>query len=206
VIGSFSVPATLQVLSQGGADKVVEVLGPVKGSRLLASRSASDVSGMALLMHAAMVCSDDPVHSSDDLITAGTGPYATRFGLSVALEYVTLCSVVAVKELPDSTDVNVSVDIPVLLLSGNLDVATPTFRSQIVADALPKATHVVFPGRTHVQLAGVNLCAFDILARFTRNPAAPLDTGCMRNTPVLGFVLPDGTMSTDHDDATAERK
>jgi hypothetical protein len=126
--------------------------------------------------------------------------------LSAAREYVALCSVVAVTELPDRTDVNVNVDVPVLLLSGNLDVATPAFRSQIVADALPKATHVVFPGRTHVQLAGVNLCAFDILARFTRNPAAPLDTGCVRNTPVIGFVLPDGTMSTDHDAATAERK
>jgi pimeloyl-ACP methyl ester carboxylesterase len=206
VIGAFSVPATLQILSQGGADKVVEVLGPVKGSRLLASRNASADSGMAFLMHAAMVCSDDPVHSSDDVVTAGTGPYATRFGLSTAREYVTLCSVVAVKELADSTDVDVSVDIPVLLLSGNLDVATPAFRSQIVANALPKATHVVFPGRTHVQLAGVNLCALDILARFTRDPAAPLDTSCVRKTPVLGFVLPDGTMSTDHDEATAERK
>jgi pimeloyl-ACP methyl ester carboxylesterase len=153
-----------------------------------------------------MVCSDDPVHSSDDVITAGTGPYANRFGLSAAREYVALCSVVAVTELPDRTDVNVNVDVPVLLLSGNLDVATPAFRSQIVADALPKATHVVFQGRTHVQLAGVNLCAFDILARFTRNPAAQLDTGCVRNTPVVGFVLPDGTMSTDHDAATAERK
>jgi pimeloyl-ACP methyl ester carboxylesterase len=206
VIGAFSLPATLQMLSQGGADKVVEVLGPVKGSRLLASRNASADSGMALLMHAAMVCSDDPVHSSADVVTAGTGPYATRFGLSAGREYVTLCSLVAVKELPDSTDVNVSVDIPVLLLSGNLDVATPAFRSQIVADALPQATHVVFPGRTHVQLAGVNLCAFDILARFTRSPAAPLDTGCVRKTRVLGFVLPDGTMSIDHDAATAQRK
>jgi pimeloyl-ACP methyl ester carboxylesterase len=65
VIGAFSVPGTLQILSQGGADKVVEVLGPVKGSSLLASRSASADSGMAFLMHAAMVCSDDPVHSSD---------------------------------------------------------------------------------------------------------------------------------------------
>jgi pimeloyl-ACP methyl ester carboxylesterase len=206
VIGAFSVPATLQILSQGGADKVVEVLGPEKGGKLLASRNASADSGMAFLMHAAMVCSDDPVHSSDDVVTAGTGPYATRYGLSAAREYVTLCDLVDVEELPDSTDVNVSVDIPVLLLSGNLDVATPAFRSQIVADALPNATHLVFPGRTHVQLAGVNLCAFDILAQFTRNPEAPLDTGCMQNTPVLGFVLPDGTMSTDRDAATAKQK
>jgi len=86
-----------------------------------------------------------------------------------------------------------------LLLSGDLDVATPPFRSQIVADALPNATHLVFPGRTHVQLAGVNLCAFQIASQFILDPGATLDTSCMQNAQVLGFVLPDGSMSTDRD-------
>ena len=206
VISAFSLPAMLQIISQGGAEKVVEVLGPMKGGQLLAARDAATDSGMAMLMHAVMVCSDDPVHSYDDVVTVGTGRYATLRGLSTAREYVPLCSAVNVAELPDSTDVDVDTDIPVLLLSGNLDVATPAFRSQIVADALPNATHLVFPGRTHVQLAGVNLCAFEILARFTRDPAAALDTGCMQNTPVLGFVLPDGTMSTDRDEVTLEQE
>jgi hypothetical protein len=151
---------------------------------------------MAILMHAAMVCSDDPVHSTSDVITEGTGRYATAFGESTAEEYVVMCSVLDVEELPDSTDVDVRIDVPVLLLSGSLDVATPAYRSQIVADALPNATHLIFPGRTHVQLSSVNLCAFDIMAQFTRNPDASLDTRCMEDATAMGFVLPDGTVST----------
>ena len=59
-----------------------------------------------------------------------------------------------------------------LLLSGDLDVATPTFRSQEVADALPNATLVVFPGRTHVQIAGANICAGQIMTQFVLDPTA----------------------------------
>jgi pimeloyl-ACP methyl ester carboxylesterase len=197
VIGAFSLPATLQVLSSGDVEQAVEILGQRRGSALVASRNAPAETGMAMLMHTAMVCSDDPVHSTSDVITKGTGRYATAFGKSIAEQYVAMCSVLDIQELPDSTDVDVSVDVPVLLLSGSLDVATPAFRSQIVADALPNATHLIFPGRTHVQLSSVNLCAFDIMAQFTRNPDASLDTRCMENATAMGFVLPDGTMSTD---------
>ena len=196
-IGAFSLPATLQMMHDNGADMVVEVLGSQKGSALLASRSMTSDAGLAMLMHAAVVCSDDPVHSSDDVIMSGTSSYAARFGASAAREYVLLCSVVDIAELPDSTDVDVNADIPVLLLSGSLDVSTPAYRSQIVADALPRATHLVFPGRTHVQLSGINLCAFDVMTQFTRNPEGSLDTSCMQNAPAMGFSLLDGTMSTD---------
>ncbi len=197
-IGAFALPATLELLgTEGNTDTLVEVLGQRKGGELLASRNSSSPAGMAMLMHAAVVCSDDPVHSLDDVITDGTGAYATRFGESLGREYVLLCSVLDMEELPDSTDRDVSVDVPVLLLSGGLDVATPSYRSQIVADALPNARHLIFPGRTHVQLSGVNLCAFDIMAQFTRNPNGSLDTSCMEETPVMGFVLGDGTISTD---------
>jgi pimeloyl-ACP methyl ester carboxylesterase len=198
VIGAFALPATLELLgTKGNTDTLVEVLGQRKGGELLAGRQASGPAGMAMLMHFAMVCSDDPVHSTDDVITDGTGAYATRHGIFLAEEYVLACSVLDMEELPDSTDRDVDVDVPVLLLSGGLDVATPSYRSQIVADALPNATHLVFPGRTHVQLSGVNLCAFDIMAQFTRNPNGSLDTSCMKETPVMGFILGDGTISTD---------
>lgn len=102
-------------------------------------------------------------------------------------------------ELPDSTDVNLTVGVPTLLLTGNLDVATPTFRSRIVADALPNATLIEFPGRTHVQIAAVNLCAARVMTQFVLDPAAPLDTSCTEESPLLGFVLSDGSMSRETD-------
>ena len=146
-------------------------------------------------MHMAMVCSDDPVKSADELKLDGAGRYATLHGQAVAATYAQFCSLINVKELPDSTDVDVTTDVPTLLLSGNLDVATPTFHSQEVADALPNATMVVFPGRTHVQIAGANLCAGEIMTQFVLEPTAKLDTSCVAEAPVVGFGLPDGTSS-----------
>jgi pimeloyl-ACP methyl ester carboxylesterase len=148
-------------------------------------------------MHMAMVCSDDPVKSADELNLDGTGRYATLFGQGVADEYVQLCSLINVKELPDSTDIPVTTDVPTLLLSGDLDVATPTFRSQEVADALPNAALVVFPGRTHVQIAGANQCASQVMTQFVLDPTAPLDTSCLTDAPVVGFALPDGSSSKE---------
>ena len=83
------------------------------------------------------------------------------------------------------------------MLSGSLDVATPAFRSQEVADALPNARLVVFLGRTHVQIAGVNLCASQVMTQFVLDPTAPLEIGCVAEAPVVGFVLPDGSSSKE---------
>ena len=148
-------------------------------------------------MHLAMVCSDDPVHSADEVILDGVGAYATLHGQSVGEFYAQLCPLINVAELPDSTDVDVTTDVPTLLLTGDLDVATPTFRSQIVADALPNATLVTFPGTTHVQIGGINLCAAQVMTQFVLDPTAELDTSCVEESPLLGFVLPDGSMSQE---------
>lgn len=193
-ISAFSLPTLLEQLTQGGAETVRELLGQSKAQSVLAARDIAKGSE-AFLMHLAMVCSDDPVKSVDDVLLDGVGDYAAIFGKSAAADYVLFCSLLQVQELPDSTDVNATAAVPTLLLSGDLDVATPAFRSQLVADALPNASHVIFPGRTHVQIAGVNLCAAQVATQFILDPTAALDTSCLAEAPLLGFVLPDGTMS-----------
>ena len=195
-IGAFSLPGLLEQLTQGGADAVRELLGQSKAQNLLAARDITK-GDMAFLMHVAMVCSDDPVKSMADVVLDGVGAYATIFGKTVAEEYVMLCELLKVKALSDDTDINVTIDVPTLLLSGDLDVATPAFRSQIVADALPNATHLIFPGRTHVQIAVINFCAAQVATQFILEPTAPLNTSCLAEAPVLGFPLPDGTMSNE---------
>ena len=197
LIGAMSLPATLAQLT-GSAEAATEVLGSIKGSGLLAGRDAGP-SPMAILMHMAMVCSDDPVNSVDDVKLDGVGRYATLFGQAGAEEYAAFCAAIGVASLPDDTDVDVTTDVPALLLGGDLDVATPTFRSREVADGLPHATLIVFPGRTHVQIAGVNLCAGQIMTQFVLDPTASLDTSCTAESPLLGFVLPDGSMSKEGD-------
>ena len=150
-------------------------------------------------MHLAMVCSDDPVPSADEVILDAVGAYAGLHGQSLGEFYAQLCPLINVEELPDATDVDVTTDVPTLLLTGDLDVATPTFRSQIVADALPNATLITFPGTTHVQIGGINLCAAQVMTQFVLDPPAALDTSCVAESPLLGFVLPDGSMSQEAD-------
>lgn len=195
-IGAMSLPALLSSIVAGGAETVVELFGPMKGASLLAGRAPTP-GAYALLMHIAIVCSDDPVVSADEVKLEGAGRYATLFGQAGAAEYIEYCSLIDVQGLPDTTDVDVTTDVPVLLLSGDLDVATPAFRSQEVADALPNATLLVFPGRTHVQINGSNICAAQIMTQFVLSPTAALDTRCVSAAPVLGFTLPDGSNSRE---------
>ncbi|MBW1749864.1 MAG: alpha/beta hydrolase [Deltaproteobacteria bacterium] len=191
-----ALPAILDQLVKGGAETAQEVLGEKKATDIIASRDATK-GEEALLMHLAMVCSDDPVKSVDEVIMDGAGEYARILGKEMAEAYITFCRLINVKELPDSVDVNVTLDVPTLLLSGSLDVATPSLHSQPVVDALPNATLLTFPGRTHVQIGNINLCAAQIMTRFVLDPTTQLDTQCMVDAPKLQFVLPDGSMSGD---------
>ena len=71
----------------------------------------------------------------------------------------------------------VTADVPVLVLSGTYDPATPTPGAQEVADALPDATLVTFEGHGH-GLWNDSECAIDLADRFVTDPGAPLDTSC----------------------------
>jgi hypothetical protein len=104
---------------------------------------------------------------------------------------------VNVPPLPDETDVDVTTDVPTLILAGDLDARTPVIRSELVAASLPRATIVEFPEGTHVQLGEINQCAGEILRAFLADPNAGLDTSCIAAMPRRGFVLPDGTVSID---------
>ena len=192
-----SLPAILAAIVADGRTSAAAVLGDVKGSAILASRGAT-LGSSAILMHMAVVCSDDPVTSADDMIIdADASAYARAYGASVLEEYIQFCRAVDVPSLPDDTDVDVTTDVPVLVLAGDLDARTPAIRSELVATTLPRANFVLFPEGTHVQLGEINLCAGEILRAFLADPDAAPETSCIAAMPRRGFVLPDGTISID---------
>jgi pimeloyl-ACP methyl ester carboxylesterase len=189
------IPSILATLSQPeNIEELTATMGAKKGAGIIGSRDLTK-SGQAFLMHLAVVCSDDPVTSLDDIVLDGVGEYARLHAQSASQSYVAACPLLGIQQLPDTTDQNVTVGIPTLILSGDLDVATPAFRSQFIADALPNATHVIFPGHTHVQFGQLNQCAANIYSQFIADPAATLDTSCLKETNLIGFLLPDGTFS-----------
>jgi pimeloyl-ACP methyl ester carboxylesterase len=192
-VGVSSLPYLLKLLVEGGRRSMSEVLGDVVGQKLVAARGASS-GAMAVAMHLAVVCSDDPVRSVDELVVDGVSRYAELFGRAAALEYVESCGIVGVRSLPDSTDVDVTAGIPTLILSGGLDAATPTFRSEVVARSLPNARLVVFADGTHVQIGAANVCAAQIMSAFVRDPKGPLPMECAGKLRFPGFMLPDGTV------------
>jgi pimeloyl-ACP methyl ester carboxylesterase len=196
-IGIRSLPAILDAIVADGRASAAEILGAQQGAGIVASRGATR-GEEAILMHMAVVCSDDPVTSADDMIVdPDASAYARAYGQSILEEYLEFCRAVDVPSLPDATDVDVTTDVPTLILAGDLDARTPVIRSQLVADSLPRATIVVFPEGTHVQLGEINQCAGRILQAFLADPGAGVETGCIAAMPRRGFVLPDGTVSIE---------
>lgn len=188
--GVAALPAELMQLVAGGREAVGEALGTAGVTAAAAAHGSSEIEEM-LLMHAAMVCSDDPVHSLDEIRTEGAGRYATLFANTAGKTYVDLCALIDVPQLPNSFDADVISDIPTLVLSGGLDVQTPYFQSEKVVESLSNATHVIFPAGLHVQIANVNRCATRVLLSFLAAPESTPDTACAAEEQPLPFVLPD---------------
>lgn len=113
---------------------------------ILASRGAT-LGEHAMLMPMAVVCSDDPVTQATDLIVEpGASANARACGASTLAQYLASCAAVDVQPLPDSTHVDVTADVPTLILAGALDARTPSIRRALVAEKLPRASIMVFPG------------------------------------------------------------
>jgi pimeloyl-ACP methyl ester carboxylesterase len=188
--GAASLPLVLTGLVEDGRTSMGRDMGNILGQKLLAARDATP-GAMVTLMHMAVVCSDDPVRSVSELVLDGVhSRYAALFGKQVATQYVRLCAVAGVPELPPATDNDVTAAVPTLILSGGLDAQTPTFRSEVVARSLPRARMVVFADGTHVQVAGANLCAARIVASFVRDPNGALPLKCVDDMRFPGFVMP----------------
>lgn len=143
-------------------------------------------------MHAAVVCSEDPVSAEDEVLLPDGSVYeiAVEHAREGIISYGSMCSLFDVAPI-DETDENVSTDLPVLILSGALDPATPNFRSEEVADVLPNSFSFLFPYGSHVQARPTSNCAVEIIAQFVADPATEPDASCIDTLPALEFVLPD---------------
>jgi pimeloyl-ACP methyl ester carboxylesterase len=186
-------PALLNAYVNEGRDRIAADMTAQTGARLLADPAAQDAE-MALLVHLAMVCSDDPPRSLDDVVVDGFSRYEVLFARSSARLYVEMCAALDLPQLPASADQPVVSDVPALVLSGGLDIQTPYFVAQGVADHLSRARHVIFPTGFHVQVMNINPCAIRIVCDFVTDPFAEPDLSCAADHETLPFMRPDFTM------------
>ena len=81
----------------------------------------------------------------------------------------------------------VATDLPVLLLSGELDPVTPPEFAEIAKQTLSNSRHLIAKGQGHnVFPQG---CIPDIITQFIQDPEQELDTECMQNFDYTPFFI-----------------
>jgi len=148
-----------------------------------------DVSeNLSIGMHLSVICSEDiPRITPADLETVSR----SFFGRSLVDDFIRACRLWPKGAVPNDYYEPVRSDVPVLILSGGIDPATPPRHGERVAATLPNARHFVAPQLGH----GVSLhgCAPRLIESFIRKGSArELDGQCLERIPRPLFVMPLG--------------
>lgn len=140
---------------------------------------------LALGMHFAVICAEDMPLLARNRAGAGN----TRFGTTFAELYAEACAKVATRPVPPEFYQVLRTDVPVLILSGGLDPATPPRHGAAIAQRLGNARHIVAPFLGHGVSA--QACAPRLIAQFVRTAdAAALDPACLEKLPAPSFFEP----------------
>ncbi|MGH6622539.1 MAG: alpha/beta fold hydrolase [Burkholderiaceae bacterium] len=137
-------------------------------------------------MHLAVVCAEDQPLMTPALQNQAR---ASRFGRSMVDLYAGACEAIPIRPVPPGFAAVGPTAVPVLILSGGLDPATPPRHGAAVAAKLGNARHLVAPNLAH----GVSgqACVPDLITRFIRNAAFDgIDDECLRRLPAPRFFEP----------------
>jgi pimeloyl-ACP methyl ester carboxylesterase len=143
---------------------------------------------LAVGLHLSVVCSEDvPRITPEALAGAGKG----FFGRALVDDFINACRHWPKGKVDPEYYEPVRSDVPVLLLSGGIDPATPPRHAEHAARTLPNARHLVAPNLGH----GVSAhgCAPRLIEKFVKaGSAADLDATCLARIPRPLFALPLG--------------
>lgn len=147
---------------------------PLLAQTLLLTEGMED--NLAEGMFMAVVCSEDVPFISDEDVARETK--GTFIGSQIVDTMRESCALWSRADLPDGYREPVAVDVPTLVLSGDLDPVTPPRWGEHAAKSLSHARHVVVPGAGHGTLAVP--CMSGVLADFLAgaDPDA-LDVSCL---------------------------
>jgi pimeloyl-ACP methyl ester carboxylesterase len=150
---------------------------------------ADDVAeNLSIGMHLSVICAEDISRiTPEDLAKVS----ASFFGRALVDDFIKACRIWPAGKVPADFYEPVRSDVPVLILSGGIDPATPPRHGALVAATLPNAKHLVAPQIGH----GVSLhgCAPRLIESFVRAASAShLDGKCLERIPRPLFLLPLG--------------
>lgn len=144
-----------------------------------------DNAGMAMGMHASVVCGED-MHR----ITPAMREQAQHsfMGKTMLEGLEATCEVWKVPAVDDSFSEPISSDIPTLLLSGEIDPATPPSWGELAMEKLTNAKHFVAPYATHG--VAYQSCANNLIADLVRSGSVnDLDGECLKKDVRRSFYL-----------------
>ncbi|MCS6232280.1 alpha/beta fold hydrolase [Shewanella baltica] len=144
-----------------------------------------DNAGMAMGMHASVVCGED-MHR----ITPAMREQAQHsfMGKTMLEGLEATCEVWKVPAVDDSFSEPISSDIPTLLLSGEIDPATPPSWGELAMEKLTNAKHFVAPYATHG--VAYQTCANNLIADLVRSGSVKdLDGECLKKDVRRSFYL-----------------
>lgn len=173
-----AVPVAIQAAKQ-------DDFGPLAALGLAVGGSVMDE--MALGMHLSVVCAEDwPL--VEKAIEGGV-KRAGLYGEELIKDHRNMCSAWPRGSIPADYHAPVKSDVPILLLSGGIDPATPPRHAEAVLPGLSRAKHVVAPNIGH----GVSQhgCAPDLIKRFVEDGNADkVDGACLNKLPRPVFFQP----------------
>ena len=146
---------------------------------------------MSFGMMFSVVCSEDlPGTTPQEIEEASKG---TFLGPKLALDFLKICSFWPRGQVPKGFREPVRSDKPVLLLSGELDPATPPRWAENARATLPNSLHLVVPGVGHGATA--EACVPQLMAQVIDKASVQgVDAGCLkplRRPPFfIGFAGP----------------
>ena len=140
---------------------------------------------IAMGMHASVVCSEDIHRLSTDLSTELETSY---MGRTMFTELSKVCSVWPSTKVEETFSAPISNNIPTLLLSGELDPATPPDWAILAMADMKNATHLVAPHAAHG--VAMQSCANRLVAQLVdEGSTAELDGDCLKEERPRGFYL-----------------
>jgi pimeloyl-ACP methyl ester carboxylesterase len=174
-LNSRSVPLFIHQAYEGNFD-------PTAQQALRRNRALRTTLAMAMLH--CVVCAEDIDLIDPAEIEAETG--YTYFGDFRVRQQMAICDFWPRSNLPADHGEPVSVEVPVLLLSGTIDAVTPPRWGEEAASHLPNSLHVVAPGAHGVG----GDCIQSIIDTFMNTGSvAGIDTSCVEDMKLAPFKL-----------------
>ena len=178
--GPSPIPEYIQKASEGDFSKLAATL--LRQRRAIASGAA-----LSLGTWLSVTCAEDvPFIEPEEAQRLARGTFLGTYRVD---QQTRACSAWPRGEGPAGFADPVRSDVPVLLLSGERDPATPPRYAEQVVRGLSRAQHVVFPRGAH---AGRSPCVRKVLGEFlVRGSAEGLDASCTAEPQKVAFVLPE---------------